>query len=173
MTRSSSEPALTPIRHARRRRGPRDLADLVVELLDVARVHPYGRAPGVDRGEHVLGLEVDVGDDRDLGLGGDRREGVGVVLGGHGHAHDLAAGGGQLGDLLQGRVDVGGHRRRHRLHRDRRVPADRHRPHHDLPGPASLRDGTAAHGGDAEINRSHCCTLGGLAKSAASTAEPV
>src|SRR5262249_7348300 len=39
-----------------------DLTDLVVELLDVAGVHPYRRATGVDRGEHVLGLEVDVGD---------------------------------------------------------------------------------------------------------------
>ena len=45
---------------------------------------------------------------------------------GHGDAHDLAAGRGELGDLLQRRVDVGGQRRRHRLHRDRRVAADEH-----------------------------------------------
>ena len=46
------------------RRG--DLLDLVVELADVARVDAYGGTAGLDRGEDVLGLEVDVGDDRDL-----------------------------------------------------------------------------------------------------------
>ena len=37
-------------------------------LLDVARVHAYGGTAGLDRGEDVLGLEVDVGDHRDLRL---------------------------------------------------------------------------------------------------------
>ena len=54
-------------------RGGRDLLDLVVELADVARVHPHRRAAGLDRGEDVLGLEVDVGDHRDLRLPRDRR----------------------------------------------------------------------------------------------------
>jgi hypothetical protein len=44
----------------------RDRTHLVVELADVAGVHPHGGTAGVDRGEHVLGLEVDVGDHRDL-----------------------------------------------------------------------------------------------------------
>ena len=106
---------------------PGDLADLVVERLDVARVDPHRGAAGVDRGEHVLGLEVDVGDDRDLRLAGDRRQRVGVVLGRHGDPDDLAAGRGQLGDLLQRGVDVGGQRGGHRLHRHRGAAADRHR----------------------------------------------
>ena len=38
---------------------------------------------------------------------------------GHRDADDVAAGGGELGDLLEGGVDVGGQGRRHRLHRDR------------------------------------------------------
>jgi hypothetical protein len=38
---------------------------------------------------------------------GDGRQGVGVVSGGDGDADDLASGGGEFGDLLQGRVDVG------------------------------------------------------------------
>ena len=50
-----------------------DLLDLVVELLDVARVDPDRGAAGVDRGEDVLRLEVDVRDDRDLRLPRDRR----------------------------------------------------------------------------------------------------
>ena len=81
-SRLSSEPALTPIRID----VPRSLAaaaislDLVVELADVARVDPDRGAAGVDRGEHVLRLEVDVGDDRDLRVLRDLRQRVGVVL---------------------------------------------------------------------------------------------
>ena len=93
-SRLSSEPALTPIRIGTPgvAGGAGDLGDLVVELLDVARVDPDGGAAGVDRGEHVLGLEVDVGDDRDLRLAGDLRQRVGVVLGRDGDPDDLAAG---------------------------------------------------------------------------------
>ena len=54
-------------------------------------------------------------------------QGVGVVLAGHGDAHDLAARCGQLGDLLQRGVDVGGHRGGHRLDADRCIAADRDR----------------------------------------------
>ena len=74
-SRLSSEPALTPMRIGVPASvgGPRDLLDLVVELLDVARVDPHRRAARVDRGEHVLRLEVDVGDHRDLRLPRDRR----------------------------------------------------------------------------------------------------
>jgi hypothetical protein len=111
-----------------------DLADLVVELLDVARVHADRGTPGVDRGEDVARLEVDVGDHRDLRLLRDRRQRLGVVGVGDGDPHDLAAGGGQLGDLLERRVDVGGLRGGHRLHADREVAADADAPHVQLPG---------------------------------------
>jgi hypothetical protein len=109
-----------------------DLLDLVVELADVARVDADGRATGVDRGEDVLRLEVDVRDDRELGLARDHRQRVRVVLGRHRDAHDVTAGGRQLGDLLQGRVDVGGRRRAHGLHAHRGVPADGDLAHLDL-----------------------------------------
>ena len=88
--------------------GGRDLADLVVELADVAGVHANCRAAGVDRREDVLRLEMDVGDHRDLRVLGDLPQRIGVVLGRAGHPHDVAAGRGQLGDLLQRRVDVCG-----------------------------------------------------------------
>src|SRR6478672_4882062 len=101
-----------------------DLLDLVVELADVARVDAHGGAAGIDGGVDVLRLEVDVGDDRDLALARDRRQGVGVVLARAGPAHDVAAGGRQLGDLLERRVDVGRGRRRHRLHRHGEVAPD-------------------------------------------------
>ena len=104
MIRLSSEPALTPIRIEvpRSLAALRDLLDLVVELADVARVDAYGGAAGVDGREDVLGLEVDVGDDRDLRVLGDLGERVGVVLARAGHPHDVAAGGRELGDLLEG-----------------------------------------------------------------------
>ena len=51
-------------RDARVARGLGDLLDPAVELLDVAGVDAHGGAAGVDRGEDVLGLEVDVGDHR-------------------------------------------------------------------------------------------------------------
>ena len=113
-----------PDRGARVGGGPGDLADPVVEGLDVAGVDPDRRAAGVDGREHVLRLEVDVGDDRDLGLARDGRQRVGVVLARHRHPDDVAAGRGELGDLLQRGVDVGGQRGGHRLHADRRVAAD-------------------------------------------------
>ena len=106
---------------------PGDLADLVVERLDVPRVDAHGRTPGFDGREDVLRLEVDVGDDRDVALAGDLGQGVGVVLAGHRDAYDLAAGGSELGDLLQRAVDVGRERRAHRLDADGRVAADQHR----------------------------------------------
>ena len=111
-SRLSRLPALTPIRIEVpwSLAALRDLLDLVVELADVAGVDPHRGAAGVDRGEDVLRLEVDVGDDRDLAVRGDLGQGLGVVLARAGDPDDVAAGGGQLGDLLQGGVDVGGQR---------------------------------------------------------------
>ena len=148
-SRLSSEPALTPIRIGVPcvLGGLGDLADLVVELLDVAGVHPDGGAAGLDRGEHVARLEVDVGDDRDLRVPGDLGQRLGVVGVGDGDPHDLAAGGGQLGDLLQGGVDVGGLGGAHRLHADREVAADADAADVELPGlPAGGEHGRRARG---------------------------
>ena len=104
-----ADPALTPIRIdvPRSFAAARDLLDLVVELADVAGVDPYRRAAGVDRGEDVLRLEVDVGDHRDLRVLRDLRQRVRVVLARTGDPHDVAAGRGELGDLLERGVDVG------------------------------------------------------------------
>ncbi len=135
--------------------GLRDLLDLVVELADVARVDAYGGAAGVDGGEDVLRLEVDVGDHRDLRVLRDRGQRLGVVLRGARHPDDVAAGGGQLGDLLQRGVHVGGQRGGHRLHRDGGVPADQHLAHLDLPGRASRGQHRRRCGRHAEVDRGH------------------
>jgi hypothetical protein len=98
---------------------------------------------------------VDVGDDRDLRLLRDRRQRLHVVLGRHRDPDDLAAGGGQFGDLLQRRVHVGGQGRRHRLDADRRATADRHRSDHDLPGPTALGQRLRARGRNPEVHSGH------------------
>ena len=66
-------------------------------------------------------------------------EGVGVFLAGTGYPHDIATGGGELGDLLQRRVDVMGFGGGHRLHRDRVVAADSDGADHQLAGLAPRR----------------------------------
>ena len=136
-------------------RGRRDLLDLVVELADVARVDPDRGAAGVDRGEDVLRLEVDVGDDRDLRVLRDLRQRLGVVLRRAGHPHDVAAGRGQLGDLLERGVDVGGERRRHRLDRDRGVAADADLAHLDLAGLAARREHRRGCRGHPQVDLGH------------------
>ena len=72
----------------------------------------------------------------------DRRQGRGRFLVGAGDPHDIGAGLLQLADLGDGRRRVGGQRVGHRLHRDRRIAADRHRADMDLPAlaPAECRD---------------------------------
>src|SRR5699024_3452237 len=138
-------------------RGLGDVLDLVVEAADVAGVHADPCAAGLDRGEDVLGLEVDVGDHRDRGLRGDRDQRVGVLLPGAGHAHDVAARRGQLRDLLQGRVDVVRGGGGHRLHRDRCVAAHVEVAELDLAGlpPGGEHRRWLLDGGDTEAHRSH------------------
>ena len=133
----------------------RDLLDLVVELADVARVDPDGGAAGVDRGEDVLRLEVDVGDHRDLRVLRDLRQRVGVVLARAGDPDDVAAGRGQLGDLLEGGVDVRGQGGGHRLHRDRRLAADPDLADLDLPGLAARREHRRGCRGHAQADLGH------------------
>ncbi|GHE46883.1 hypothetical protein GCM10018782_21890 [Streptomyces griseoaurantiacus] len=106
--------------------------------------------PGFTR----TGLEVDVRDHRDLRLPRDRRQRVRVVLRRTRHPHDLTARRRQLRDLLQRGTDVGRPGRRHRLHGDGRVPADRHGSDLDLPALAAFGE-FGRNGRHAERNRSH------------------
>ena len=143
-----------------------DLADLVVELADVAGVHAHRADARVDGGEDVLGLEVDVRDDRQLALGRDDVQHVGVVLVRDGNAHDVAAGRGEFGDLLERRVDIGGLRRRHRLHADLRFTSHTDLPDVDLAGLATGGEGFGC-GRHPEVDGSHTKILRGRAASPA------
>ena len=115
----------------------------VLGPADVARVEPQAVDPGLERGERHAVLVVDVGHD------GHRRPGhdAGQALGRLGLVarapHDVAAGHGQVVDLLQRAVDVGRLGGRHRLHRDGSVTADGHVAHHDLAGLATRVRGFA------------------------------
>ncbi|MGX1117166.1 hypothetical protein RKD37_002529 [Streptomyces ambofaciens] len=140
-------------RHAVVARGAGDVLDLVVEALDVARVDPHRRAARLDRREDVAGLEVDVGDDGERRLGGDRGQGLAVVARGDRDPDDVAARGRQFGDLLERLVHVRGHGRRHRLYGDGVVAADADGADHHLsclaapgrgPPERDARDGTHA-----------------------------
>ena len=133
-SRGSSEPALTPIRigipasSAARAISP-TLSSNFLMLPGFTRTaaQPASIAANTYFGWKWMSAITGICD-----LLGDRRQRLDVVLRRHRDPDDLAAGRGQLGDLLQRRVDVGGQRGRHRLHGDRRAAADRHRADHDL-----------------------------------------
>ena len=80
---------------------------------------------------------------------------------GHGDADDLAAGGGQLGDLLERGVDVGGDRGGHRLHADRGAAADEDAADVELAGLPALGEAGGRHGGHAEGQGDGCGRQGG------------
>ena len=77
-----------------------------VKLADIAWVDADGGATSVDGLEDVLRLEVDIRNHRDRRLLGNGRKCLRVDGLRASHAHDIAAGSGQLRDLLQRAVNV-------------------------------------------------------------------
>ena len=138
-SRLSSEPALTPIRigmpaslAARAISATLSSNALMLPGLTRTAAQPASIAANTYFGWKWMSAITGICD-----LRGDHGQRVGVVLRRHGDPHDLAAGRGQLGDLLQRGVDVRGHRGGHRLHRHR---ARRRRPGRVLPAPCIWRD---------------------------------
>ena len=85
---------------------------------------------------------MDIRNHRDGRLLGNSRKRLGIDGLGASNAHDIAAGGGQLRNLLQRTVNVVRLGIGHRLHRDRRVRADTDRAHLQLPRLATgVQDG--------------------------------
>ncbi len=111
-------------------RGVHYLLDLV-GAADVARVDPDRRNARVDRLQGQAGVKVDVGDHRDRREADDHAQRLGILGLRYSAAHDLAAGGGESGDLRGRRLDVAGGRQRHRLDGDGRAAADPDAAHGD------------------------------------------
>ncbi len=87
-------------------------------------------------------VEVDVRNQRNPDAPSDRAEGARGLIVRDGHAHDLAPGSLQARDLCRRRVDIGGRRRRHRLHGHGGRPADGYIAHADAARlPSGLRAG--------------------------------
>ena len=103
-----------------------DVFDLVIKSFDVAGVNAHASTASINSGENVLRLKVNVGDHRNAGLLGNGRECFNIVLARNSNAHNLATRSGELSDLLQRGIHVRGQGGGHRLHGDRRIPADQH-----------------------------------------------
>src|SRR5699024_4238039 len=83
-----------------------NLLDTAVKFPDVARVDTHRSTTGLNGREDVLRLEVNIRNHRDRGLLGDDRQRFSVDGHRAGHAHNVTTTGDQLGDLLQGGIDV-------------------------------------------------------------------
>ena len=115
----------------------------VVAGIDADHLHPFG---GFHRG---IGLEVDVGDDRDQAaalakFSDDVLQVRRVLHGGRGDADDLAADGDEVERLLDGSRRVHRVAGEHRLHDDRATAAQNHAAaggiaHDDFAGLASMK----------------------------------
>jgi len=101
-----------------------DLAHPVL-VVDVPGVETQLVDLRVERHEGELVIEVDVGDDRQDRAANDLFQSLAGALVRNGDARDLAAGLLQELDLADGRVDIVGEGRAHRLHRDGSAVADR------------------------------------------------
>ena len=103
----------------------RDLLDLGL-LPQVAGVESQALDTCLERSEGHLVMEVDVGHDRHRRAGDDVRQAFGRRFLVARAADDVRSSCREGVDLGQGALDVGGLRRRHRLHRDGSAVADAH-----------------------------------------------
>ncbi len=152
ISRLSSEPALTPIRIG----VPWSLAAAAISLtlssnfrmlpgFTRTAAQPASIAANTYFGWKWMSAITGICD-----LRRDRRQRVGVVLARAGDPHDVAAGRGELGDLLQRGVDVGGQGGGHRLHGDRVLAADADRADLQLPGRPARGQGRGRRDGHAQ-----------------------
>ena len=100
-----------------------DLAH-ILGLADVAGIDADLMHAGLRRGESQTIIKMDVRDDGDRRRLDDLRQGVGGLIVRHGKTDDLAAGGVETLDLVDGGLCVGGAGVAHGLHGDRRAMTD-------------------------------------------------
>ena len=100
---------------------------------------------GLEGGKGHTVLVVDISNDGHRGAGYDPGQsfcGLDLVAGA---TDNIGTRHSQLVDLLEGSVDIGRPRDRHRLDTDRRIPANGHVTDHDLPGRAPRKCGLDLH----------------------------
>lgn len=129
---------------------PHDRAD-VRRVADVAGVQPQAVDAGLQGHEPQPVGEVDVGHDRNAGIGYHGGQSTGVALVRHRHLHYVRPLGGQLVHLLKRGADVFGLGDGHRLDGGRRAVADLHVSDSNTPAPAPRGEhlGRGAHRGAA------------------------
>src|SRR5690606_31464446 len=74
-----------------------DGTDLVIDFADVARVDSHGSTARINSGKNVLRLEVNIGDDWDLGFAGDLGQRISIVLARASHPNDVTSSSRELG----------------------------------------------------------------------------
>ncbi len=100
---------------------------------DIARVDAQARRARLGRFNGPFVVEVNVGHDGHARGVHDRPQRSRRFLIGARDPHDVGAGVLEALDLFNGRARIGGQRVGHRLHGDRRIPADCHGADMDLP----------------------------------------
>ena len=70
-----------------------DFFHLVIEFADITGVYPHPCAAALNRGEHIFGLEMNVGDYRNSRFLGDYRQRLRIICAGAGYPHNIAPGG--------------------------------------------------------------------------------
>ena len=105
---------------------------------DIAGIYAQAGSARLGGLDAAFVVEMDIGDDRDLGRLDDSRKGRGRLLVWTGYPDDVGAGLLELADLVDGRRRIAGDRIGHRLHGDRRIAADRHRADVNLARLAAL-----------------------------------
>ena len=69
-----------------------DFFYLVIEFADISRINPYPSAPALNRGEHIFGLEMNIGDYWNRRFLGDYRQSFCIIGAGAGYPHNIAPG---------------------------------------------------------------------------------
>ena len=115
-------------RAARGTRGIDDGIDLS-PIADIAGVDAQLRGTSLDSANGKLMVKVDIGDNRHRRLGTDGAEALKRGLGGHAHAHDIAASLRQRAHLRKRCLGISGIGAGHRLDHHRRAATDLHAAH--------------------------------------------
>ena len=98
-------------------------------IADITGIDAQLGGTSLDGADGELMVKVNIGDNRHRGLSTDGTEALERGLGGHAHAHDIAARPRQRANLPKRCLSIGGIGAGHGLNHDRRAAADLHAAH--------------------------------------------